>query len=87
MLGTYLSLKGFFWLFIIGVLLFIVITFVLIIAFFMSGFSVAWIPFVGWLLAIPEFLLGAAGIIFMIAVLILFIPAMVILIEAMVEAS
>jgi len=82
-LGGALSINGFVFLFMIACIFVLLLVAGLIVAELVLGFSLMGIPFVGWLLAIPDFAIALATTIFLIAVLVLFIPLISIIVDVL----
>ena len=82
-LGGALSVNGFFFLFMLACIFVLILIVGLIVAEAVAGFVLMDIPFVGWLLAIPDFILVLATTVFLIAVLVLFIPLISVILDVL----
>lgn len=73
-LAAALSVNGFFFLFLLACVLVLLLVAGLIVTQVVAGFVLMDIPVIGWLLAIPDFILVLVTTVFLISVLVVFIP-------------
>lgn len=82
-LAAALSVNGFFFMFLLVCIFVLLLVAGLIVAEAVAGFVLMDIPFIGWLLAIPDFILVLATTVFLISILVLFIPLISVIVDVL----